>query len=114
MITVTMEDIKAMPDDWLKPSTVARVMHMDTGRLIWYAKNGQLPFPVAVSGNRVKIGRIGFLRFYGYEEAEDADKEQRLHRIDERLDQITELMKKILERMESNEGRRMEMDQAGA
>lgn len=110
---MTMNDVAAMTCDFIAPAVAARVMHMDTGRLIWYAKNGQLPFPVAISGNRVKIGRIGFLKFYGYEEAEETDKEQRLHRIDERLDQITELMKKILERMESNEGR-MGMDQAGA
>ena len=96
---MTMEDIQAMKDDWLTPATVASVLHMNTGRLIWYAKNGQLPFPAVVSGTRVKIGRIGFLKAYGYDTPEEhIDKAQGLRQIEERLDQIAQLLKEVLER----------------
>ena len=98
-MTLTMNDIKAMKDDWLTPATVANVLRMDPGRLIWYARDGQLPFPVVLSGNRVKIGRIGFLKAYGYEAQEEhIDKAQCLRQIEERLDQIAQLLKEVLER----------------
>lgn len=96
---MTMEDIKAMKDDWLTPATVASVLRMDSGRLIWYARNGELPFPVVISGNRVKISRAGFLKAYGYEAQEEhAEKTQGLRQIEERLDQIAQLLKEVLER----------------
>ena len=91
---MTMEDIQAMKDDWLSPATVASVLHMNPGRLIWYAKNGQLPFPAVVSGTRVKIGRIGFLRAYGYIEEE----QQRNTTVLEELKAIRELLAQVLER----------------
>jgi hypothetical protein len=47
----------------------------------------------------VKIGRIGFLKAYGYEAQEEhAEKAQGLRQIEERLDQITQLLKEVLER----------------
>ena len=96
---MTMEDIQAMKDDWLTPATVASVLHMNTGRLIWYAKNGQLPFPAVVIGTRVKIGRIGFLKAYGYETPEEhIDKAHSLRHIEARLDQIAQMLKEALER----------------
>ena len=96
---MTMEDIQQMKDDWLTPATVASVLHMNPGRLIWYARNGQLPFPAVFSGNRVKISRIGFLKAYGYEAQEEhAGKAQGLRQIEERLDQIAQLLKEVLER----------------
>jgi hypothetical protein len=96
---MTMEDIKAMNDDWLTPTTVANVLHMNTGRLIWYARNGQLPFPVAFSGTRVKISRVGFLKAYGYADPEEQnDTSQSIRKIEARLDQIAQLLKEALER----------------
>lgn len=94
MNNVTMDDIKAMKDDWLTPATVASVLHMNPGRLIWYAKNGQLPFPAVVSGTRVKISRIGFLKAYGYIEEET----QKNATVLEELKAIRELLAKVLER----------------
>ena len=94
MNNVTMEDIQAMKDDWLTPATVASVLHMNPGRLIWYAKNGQLPFPAVVSGTRVKISRIGFLKAYGYIEEE----QQKNATVLEELKAIRELLAKVLER----------------
>ena len=66
-----MDDIRAMKDDWITPATAASAMKMNTGRLIGYAKAGQLPFPVQISGNRVKISRRGFMECYGYAEPEE-------------------------------------------
>ena len=34
---------------------------MSVDKLRWYARNGQLPFPVQPSGNTMKISRVGFL-----------------------------------------------------
>ena len=70
-MTVTMEDVKTMTADFITPAVAASVLKMDTGRLIGYAKEGQLPFPVQISGNRVKISRKGFLDCYGYGEPEE-------------------------------------------
>ena len=67
---MTLDDIKAMQDDFITPATAASVMKMDAGRLIGYARGGQLPFPVVISGNRVKIPRAGFLKFLGVEAEE--------------------------------------------
>lgn len=64
---MTIDDIKAMKDDFITPATAASVMKMDVGRLVGYARSGQLPFPTVISGNRVKIPRAGFLKFFGQE-----------------------------------------------
>ena len=70
---MTMDDIQAMTGDWITPATAASAMKMNTGRLIEYAKSGQLPFPVQISGNRVKISRKGFLATYGYGDPEKTE-----------------------------------------
>ena len=63
---VTFEQISRMNDDWITPAVAASAMRMDPGRLIEYARSGQLPFAVQISGNRVKIARESFLDAYGY------------------------------------------------
>ena len=92
MIRMTMEDIKAMTDDFITPATAASVMKMDTGRLIAYARDGQLPFPVQISGNRVKIGRIGFLRAFGVE----VEEKRRRDGIEEKLDAILKALHEMI------------------
>ena len=93
---MTMSDIKTMEDDWLTPATVAGVLRMDTGRLIEYARQGQLPFPVVISGNRVKISRRGFLQAYGY--GDNEEKAVTLTQdINKRIEILSELLEKILE-----------------
>jgi nitrous oxide reductase len=84
---MTLEEIKALKDDFLSASTVASVLRMDTGRLIGYAKSGQLPFPVVVTGNRVKIPRIAFLKQYGLIEEEREEKNS-LEQIGTKLDEL--------------------------
>lgn len=87
VIRMTLEEIKAIKDDFLSASTVASVLRMDTGRLIGYAKSGQLPFPVVVTGNRVKIPRIAFLKQYGLIEEEREEKNS-LEQIGTKLDEL--------------------------
>lgn len=71
MIRMTMNDVAEMTCDFITPAVAASVLKMDTGRLIEYARKGQLPFPVQISGNRVKISRRGFMECYGYAEPEE-------------------------------------------
>ena len=89
MSAVTVEDIRAMTDDFITPATAGSVMKMDPGRLIQYAREGQLPFPVVISGNRVKIPRTGFLKFLGVE----IEEHQRKDGIEEQLREILRQMK---------------------
>ena len=96
MVTgMTMEDIKAMTDDWITPATAASAMKMDPGRLIEYARTGQLPFATQISGNRVKIGRKSFLKAYGYLE-EEKQKKGSLELIETELHTVTLLLTTIL------------------
>lgn len=61
---MTLEDIRAMTDDWITPVTAGKVMKMNPGRIIEYARTGQLPFACRISGNRVLISRKSFLETY--------------------------------------------------
>ena len=97
---MTVDDIKAMQDDFITPATAASVMKMDAGRLIGYARGGQLPFPVVISGNRVKIPRAGFLKFLGVEIEEHQRKdgiEEQLRRIADALELIEHMFPFLIE-----------------
>ena len=67
---MTLDEIKAMNEDFISAAQAASVMKMDVGRLIGYARKGELPFPAVISGNRVKIPRKAFLAAYCPEEQE--------------------------------------------
>lgn len=90
---MTMEDIKAMKDDWLTPAVAANVLHMDPGRLIWYARNGQLPFACRISGNRVMVSRESLLKTYGYAVPEKTSTAQLMAQILEELKAIRDELK---------------------
>ena len=85
---MTLEEIKEMKDDFLTPAVVAGVLKMDIGRLRGYAKDGQLPFPVVISGDRVKIPRIAFLKHYGIV-SEENEKDSRIAQL------LTELIGEV-------------------
>ena len=97
---MTLDDIKAMTGDWITPATAAKVMKMDPGRLIWYARNGQLPFAVRISGNRVLISRKSFLSCYGYKEAE-RNQNASMQEIAAELREIRQMLAEIIGRMEA-------------
>lgn len=84
---MTMNDVAEMTCDFITPAVAASVLKMDTGRLIGYARKGELPFPAVVSGNRVKIPRLAFLKAYGLIEEDRQEAAQ--------MDQVLELMKEI-------------------
>lgn len=60
-----LEDVNQIPDDFLPTDIAANVIGVERSRFIEYAKTGQLQFDVLVSGNRVKVPRIAFLKHYG-------------------------------------------------
>lgn len=96
---MTMADIKAMECDWITPAAAASVMRMDTGRLIEYARTGQLPFATRISGNRVLVSRRSFLEAYGYE----TDEEQKPDTLMEILKELASIRAELLKiRMEVN------------
>lgn len=93
MTAMTMDDIKAMTCNWITPSVAARVMKMDPGRLIEYARIDQLPdpnnerthlpFKTRVSGDRVLVYRKSFIAAY---EPEPEEKKP---------DHLTEIVKEL-------------------
>ena len=98
---MTVDDVRAIKDDFITAAQAASVMRMDVSRLVGYAKEGKLPFPAVMSGNRVKISRKGFLAWCDGKEPEQEE------------DPGEQLMAKILERMEMIEKllmRRIEID----
>jgi hypothetical protein len=85
---MTIEELKNLKEEFLTASQAASVLRMDTGRLIGYAKKGELPFPVVISGNRVKIPRLAFMKQYGLieEEREDAGKLDEILKVLQHID----------------------------
>lgn len=51
----------------ITPAQAAKVMRCSPYRFNVLYKLGQLPFPAMLSGNRLKIMRIPFLKYLGYE-----------------------------------------------
>lgn len=51
----------------ITPAQAARVLRCSPYRFNVLYKLGQLPFPAMLSGNRLKIMRIPFLKYLGYE-----------------------------------------------
>lgn len=102
---MTMEDIRAMPGDWITPATAAAVMHMDAGRLIEYAKTGQLPFACRISGRRVLISRKSFLEAYGYEDSEEPKPDIQTEILKELMAIRGELLKLRADQMERREAK---------
>ena len=90
---MTMDDIRAMKEDWLKPAVAANVLHMDPSRLIEYARNGQLPVSCRISGNRVLVSRESLLETYGYAVPKKTSTAQLMAQILEELKAIREELK---------------------
>lgn len=67
---MTVDEIRKMDEDYLTAAQVAGALKMDVGKLVGYAKEGLLPFPTIMSGNRVKISRKGFLAWHDRKEPE--------------------------------------------
>ena len=66
---LTREEIINCEDDILNIMNVSGILHCDSETLRLQAQNKpeMLGFPVIVMGNRVKIPRVPFIRFMGWE-----------------------------------------------
>ena len=67
---MTVEDLKKMKEPVISGTMAAKVLGMDSSRLIGYAREHpeRIQFPFQISGNRLKIPRIPFLRWLGEDE----------------------------------------------
>ena len=63
---MTLEDIAAVPREWLKSSEIAPILGWEQYVANLLAKEGRLPFPYVFSGNRLKIPKRPFLAYMGY------------------------------------------------
>ena len=63
----TFDDILAMNTPVITGTQAAQAMGMDTTRLLGYAREKPelIKFPFQLSGNRMKIPRVPFLKFWG-------------------------------------------------
>ena len=64
---MTVEDLKKMKKPVISGTMAARVIGMHPTRLIGYAREHpeKIQFPFQISGNRMKVPRIPFLRWLG-------------------------------------------------
>lgn len=62
----TLDDLKACTKTFLDPADIAPVMHCDQFNINLQAQAdpSKLGFPVCVMGRRVRIPRVGFIRWY--------------------------------------------------
>lgn len=62
---MTLSDVKAMDLDVISPDIVAQVLRCNPHYIRVAAKQhpALLGFPVIIIGNRVKIPRLGFIRY---------------------------------------------------
>lgn len=75
----TFDDLLKMNTPVITGTQAAQAMGMDTTRLIGYARERPelVRFPFQLSGNRMKIPRVPFLRFWGCTDEEIANKKLR-------------------------------------
>lgn len=62
---MTLQEIKSMSSETITPAVAARVLGCDPQwiRIVAREHPQRLGFPVVVLGSRVKIPRVGFIRF---------------------------------------------------
>ena len=63
----SLEEIAALDEPTIRPCDVAAALHVDQYLLNLLFRRGTPPFPGYLSGNRVHIFRVPFLRQVGYE-----------------------------------------------
>ena len=76
---ITFEDILRMESPVITGTQAAQAMGMSPTRLIGYAreKPDLIQFDYQISGNRMKIPRVPFLRFWGMTDEQIAKKSLR-------------------------------------
>ena len=63
---MTIKEIVASDKTMLSATDVSTVLGMHPSRVTYYGMTNQLPFNCIISGNRVKIPRMDFIRWMGY------------------------------------------------
>ena len=63
---MTLDEIIASDKVMLTAQDLSGAMGIHPDRLTYYARSGQLPFAYMMSGNRLKVPRIAFLRWGGW------------------------------------------------
>lgn len=66
---VTLDDLAALPREYLKTSEVADVLGTTLYAPVLMAKEHAFPFAVPFSGNRPKYPKRAFLEWMGWKEA---------------------------------------------
>ena len=76
---MTLDDLLQMNAPVVPGTWIAQTMGMDSTRLIEYARSRPelVPFPYQISGNRMKVPRIPFLKWIGITDEEIATKKLR-------------------------------------
>ena len=73
------EEIRAIidkPAAYLVATEVGPVLHLSDPAIRAQARAGRLPFPAVVIGQRVRIPKIPFLRYLGYDVAIQTEKQE--------------------------------------
>ena len=76
---MTLNDLLLMNTPVIPGTWAAQAMGMDPTRLIGYARERPelVPYPYQLSGNRMKIPRVPFLKWLGCTDEEIAEKKLR-------------------------------------
>lgn len=72
MTRVTFDDLLRMKSPVIPGTWAAQAMGMNPTRLIGYARERPelVPYKFQLSGKRLKISRVSFLKFWGYSDEE--------------------------------------------
>ena len=75
----TFDDLLQMDAVVIPGTWAAQAMGMDPGRLIGYAREKPelIGYPVQISGNRLKVARVPFLKYWGLTQEEIDEKKRR-------------------------------------
>ena len=95
MTGITLNDIRAMKDDFITAAQAASVMKMNTSRLAEYARKGMLPFPIVLSGNRTKISRKAFLEWADGKQSKEPENEGNNELLKELICELKEMNRQL-------------------
>lgn len=87
---MTIDDVRAIREDFLSLQTVGYVLRMRPDRVRYYLKNGQMPVPYRESGNRITVSREGLINWFEGKPNKPKDTvEDRLKALTEKVDALT-------------------------
>ena len=67
IVPAVVQEVIDNPRPYLVPADVGRVLNINPDTVRARARAGVLEFPATVSGSRVRVPKIPFLRWLGYE-----------------------------------------------